>query len=80
MLTEEKIEEVESHKAYLRPVSYMDAHVLKLENSSKWAEITIAHLWMPYATMSQPADDGFIYKDRFLVQKGRSSMLLKRFP
>lgn len=74
-LNDEQITTVGANAA--DPHSYMGAPALEFENAFVWACVAVASPWMPHAAISQPANDGSIYKVHIFVLKKILFMLLK---
>lgn len=53
----------------------MEAPEAEFENAYTWAGVGVASFWMQQATVSQPAEDGSIYKGQTSRPKGRLFML-----
>lgn len=61
MLTEYEMDEGKANTVDLEAVSYMEARS-KARNALTWAGIATASPWKSYDVVSQPTDDGSIYK------------------
>lgn len=69
MLTEEEIEEAEAIRIDAEPISYMEPPAPEFENAATWSDVAVAHMWLPYPSVSQPADDGAIYEGQIFGSK-----------
>lgn len=76
---EEELEEAEANVVDPNFIAYIEAPAWEFDNASKWTGVVGANRWTPYNCVPI-AEDGFLYKARFTVRKGRSFMPLTCFP
>lgn len=57
-------------------ISYMEPLALSSKMMT-WSDMAVAHLSMPYSSLSKPADDGSIYEVKIFESKGQDRSLLE---
>lgn len=68
-LNDEQITTVEAIAADPHSVAYIETVALEFENAFTWAYVAVVSPWVPYVAISQPINDGSIYKVHIFSQR-----------
>lgn len=72
-------EDSEANVVDLDSTACVEAPVPELKNESTWVGVTVASLWVLYVMVSQPVNDGSIYKGRIFVSTEEIMYAIKTF-